>query len=276
MSSDLCRYYFIPCKDELQSYEDLQQHHQQQQQQPTIQLDHYNTLKNLNLNVNVNTYQSVGHYPDSSYSDGWHSPSPSSFRSSSPEYLNLTAREYDLHQPQIIVPEIVNTTTTIIKPPKKRAYTKKSTVKKSPQNVTVAAAAIMKSEVSDKNFNFDDSLSAIDDDDDVDDDDMLSSDEFISIDEFGSTSTMTPPSTSEAGMTGTTKKRRNKQVPPVVKKKRRLAANARERKRMQNLNNAFDKLRQYLPSLGNDRQLSKHETLQMAQTYITALCDLLD
>lgn len=71
------------------------------------------------------------------------------------------------------------------------------------------------------------------------------------------------------------KKRRGKMVPPVVKKKRRLAANARERRRMQNLNQAFDRLRQYLPSLGNDRQLSKHETLQMAQTYITALCDLL-
>ncbi|XP_053670126.1 protein atonal-like [Anopheles nili] len=70
-------------------------------------------------------------------------------------------------------------------------------------------------------------------------------------------------------------KRKRKQVPLQVKKKRRLAANARERKRMQSLNDAFDRLRQYLPSLGNDRQLSKHETLQMAQTYITALCDLL-
>lgn len=72
------------------------------------------------------------------------------------------------------------------------------------------------------------------------------------------------------------KKRRTKQIAPVIKKKRRLAANARERRRMQNLNEAFDRLRQYLPSLGNDRQLSKHETLQMAQTYISALCDLLE
>lgn len=80
----------------------------------------------------------------------------------------------------------------------------------------------------------------------------------------------------EVGVNGKIKKRRGKIVPPVVKKKRRLAANARERRRMQNLNTAFDRLRQYLPSLGNDRQLSKHETLQMAQTYITALCDLLN
>nr|SVF01447.1 atonal [Limnogonus franciscanus] len=66
-----------------------------------------------------------------------------------------------------------------------------------------------------------------------------------------------------------------KPVSPVVMKKRRLAANARERRRMQNLNKAFDRLRHVLPSLGNDRQLSKYETLQMAQTYINALYDLL-
>lgn len=65
-------------------------------------------------------------------------------------------------------------------------------------------------------------------------------------------------------------------VPPQVVKKRRLAANARERRRMQNLNKAFDRLRTYLPQLGQDRQLSKYETLQMAQSYITALYDLLE
>ena len=69
--------------------------------------------------------------------------------------------------------------------------------------------------------------------------------------------------------------RRGKYVSSTVVKKRRLAANARERRRMQNLNKAFDRLRTYLPSLGNDRQLSKYETLQMAQSYITALYDLL-
>ena len=45
---------------------------------------------------------------------------------------------------------------------------------------------------------------------------------------------------------------------------------------MEGLNQAFDRLRQFLPSLSNDQQLSKHETLQMAQTYITALYDLLE
>ncbi|ESO89173.1 hypothetical protein LOTGIDRAFT_70602, partial [Lottia gigantea] len=56
---------------------------------------------------------------------------------------------------------------------------------------------------------------------------------------------------------------------------RRLAANARERKRMESLNVAFDQLRAVVPSIGKDRQLSKYDTLQMAQTYIAALKDLL-
>lgn len=60
-----------------------------------------------------------------------------------------------------------------------------------------------------------------------------------------------------------------------VMRKRRLAANARERRRMNSLNDAFDRLRDVVPSLGNDRKLSKFETLQMAQTYIAALHELL-
>lgn len=70
-------------------------------------------------------------------------------------------------------------------------------------------------------------------------------------------------------------KRPLKEVAPQVMKKRRLAANARERRRMNNLNSAFDRLRDVVPALGNDRQLSKYETLQMAQSYITALWELL-
>ncbi|XP_058448959.1 neurogenic differentiation factor 1-like [Malaya genurostris] len=69
--------------------------------------------------------------------------------------------------------------------------------------------------------------------------------------------------------------KRRKLLPPVVRRKRRLAANTRERNRMRALNEAFDRLRLYLPRIGNDRQLSKHETLQMAQNYIAALSELL-
>lgn len=67
-----------------------------------------------------------------------------------------------------------------------------------------------------------------------------------------------------------------RQPSPTVVKKRRLAANARERRRMNGLNEAFDRLREVIPSIGSDHKLSKFETLQMAQTYIAALCDLLE
>ncbi|XP_053548263.1 transcription factor ATOH7 [Bombina bombina] len=53
--------------------------------------------------------------------------------------------------------------------------------------------------------------------------------------------------------------------------RRRLAANARERRRMQGLNTAFDSLRRVVPQWGEDKKLSKYETLQMALSYIMAL-----
>jgi len=55
------------------------------------------------------------------------------------------------------------------------------------------------------------------------------------------------------------------------RKRRRLAANARERRRMNGLNEAFDRLRGVVPAADDERKLSKFETLQMAQTYIMAL-----
>lgn len=68
---------------------------------------------------------------------------------------------------------------------------------------------------------------------------------------------------------------KKKKAPKDVMKKRRQAANARERRRMQSLNVAFDKLRNVVPGIGDDQQLSKYDTLQMAQTYIAALVDIL-
>ncbi|XP_025836853.1 transcription factor 21-like [Agrilus planipennis] len=68
---------------------------------------------------------------------------------------------------------------------------------------------------------------------------------------------------------------RDRPPSPSVVRKRRLAANARERRRMNGLNEAFDRLRQVIPSLDADHKLSKFETLQMAQTYIIALRELL-
>ncbi|XP_013402695.1 protein atonal homolog 7-A-like [Lingula anatina] len=59
-------------------------------------------------------------------------------------------------------------------------------------------------------------------------------------------------------------------------RKKREAANARERRRMHGLNSAFDQLRAVVPQIGGgEQQLSKYETLQMAQTYIQTLQELL-
>ena len=60
-------------------------------------------------------------------------------------------------------------------------------------------------------------------------------------------------------------------LPLHIRQKRRTAANARERKRMNNLNTAFEKLRGILPQQHRDRPLSKMEALQMAQSYIEEL-----
>ena len=59
-----------------------------------------------------------------------------------------------------------------------------------------------------------------------------------------------------------------------LRRKRRESANYRERRRMRRLNEAFDLLRQRLPSSAA-LPLSKQETLQMAVEYIMALKDLL-
>ncbi|KAK4316511.1 hypothetical protein Pmani_012333 [Petrolisthes manimaculis] len=74
---------------------------------------------------------------------------------------------------------------------------------------------------------------------------------------------------------GKCRRRPPKVVGRDVLKRRRLAANARERRRMNGLNDAFDRLREHIPALSGDQKLSKFETLQMAQTYISALVDLL-
>ena len=63
--------------------------------------------------------------------------------------------------------------------------------------------------------------------------------------------------------------------PFLACRQRRQAANARERKRMNGLNDAFDRLREVVPNLNPDQKLSKFETLQMAQTYIRALAKII-
>ncbi|XP_003374743.1 protein lin-32 [Trichinella spiralis] len=58
-------------------------------------------------------------------------------------------------------------------------------------------------------------------------------------------------------------------------RRRRLAANERERRRMNSLNGAFDNLRNVLPSIESGKNLSKIETLLMAQEYIRVLQELI-
>ena len=67
---------------------------------------------------------------------------------------------------------------------------------------------------------------------------------------------------------------------PAGIRKRRRDANNRERKRMNGLNEAFERLREAVPGSGSEagggaKKLSKMETLQMAQLYIRHLATLL-
>ncbi|TKR79801.1 hypothetical protein L596_013968 [Steinernema carpocapsae] len=70
--------------------------------------------------------------------------------------------------------------------------------------------------------------------------------------------------------------RRYKTPSPQILRLRRQAANARERKRMNMLNDAFDALRDHIPEIDKGRRLSKMETLMMAHYYIQELVSLLE
>lgn len=56
----------------------------------------------------------------------------------------------------------------------------------------------------------------------------------------------------------------------------RQAANMRERRRMQSINDAFEGLRIQLPTLPYEKKISKVDTLKMAIAYINFLTDLLN
>ncbi|XP_026465043.1 pancreas transcription factor 1 subunit alpha-like [Ctenocephalides felis] len=54
----------------------------------------------------------------------------------------------------------------------------------------------------------------------------------------------------------------------------RQAANLRERKRMQSINEAFEGLRAHVPTLPYEKRLSKVDTLRLAIGYINFLAEL--
>ncbi|XP_074950269.1 helix-loop-helix protein 13-like [Phalacrocorax aristotelis] len=55
----------------------------------------------------------------------------------------------------------------------------------------------------------------------------------------------------------------------------RHAANLRERKRMLNINSAFDQLRRHVPTFPYEKRLSKIDTLRLAIAYIALLGEIL-
>ncbi|NWZ37774.1 FER3L protein, partial [Brachypodius atriceps] len=62
----------------------------------------------------------------------------------------------------------------------------------------------------------------------------------------------------------------------VITYAQRQAANVRERKRMFNLNEAFDQLRKKVPTFAYEKRLSRIETLRLAIVYISFMTELLD
>ncbi|CRK86232.1 CLUMA_CG000234, isoform A [Clunio marinus] len=78
-------------------------------------------------------------------------------------------------------------------------------------------------------------------------------------------------SSSNPSNTATTKKTRRR----VASMAQRRAANIRERRRMFNLNEAFDKLRRKVPTFAYEKRLSRIETLRLAITYIQFMTELL-
>lgn len=71
---------------------------------------------------------------------------------------------------------------------------------------------------------------------------------------------------------GLATKPRRRRVITVVQ---RQAANVRERRRMFSLNEAFDELRQKVPTFAYEKRLSRIDTLRLAIVYISFMTDLL-
>lgn len=70
------------------------------------------------------------------------------------------------------------------------------------------------------------------------------------------------------------RKRRSQSRCPQLQIQQRQAANMRERRRMQSINDAFEGLRAHIPTLPYEKRLSKVDTLKLAIGYISFLGDL--
>lgn len=78
-----------------------------------------------------------------------------------------------------------------------------------------------------------------------------------------------PSASSTSGLSGTSGGSHGKKRKRVATVAQRRAANIRERRRMFNLNEAFDKLRRKVPTFAYEKRLSRIETLRLAITYIS-------
>lgn len=83
-------------------------------------------------------------------------------------------------------------------------------------------------------------------------------------------SNITPSTTTSTPATKTSRPRRR-----IATIAQRRAANIRERRRMFNLNSAFDRLRKKVPTFAYEKRLSRIDTLRLAMTYIRFMTELL-
>lgn len=72
-----------------------------------------------------------------------------------------------------------------------------------------------------------------------------------------------------------TLKRKRRRKSPTQQIVQRHAANLRERKRMQSINEAFEGLRHHIPTLPYEKRLSKVDTLRLAIGYIGFLTEMI-
>ena len=75
---------------------------------------------------------------------------------------------------------------------------------------------------------------------------------------------------------GKTVRRRRKPKCPTQQVRQRQAANLRERKRMSSINDAFEGLREHIPTLPYEKRLSKVDTLRLAIGYINFLAEMIE
>lgn len=91
-----------------------------------------------------------------------------------------------------------------------------------------------------------------------------------------SSSSSPSPSSGDTDSTSLVKQRRRKRRCPQQQIQQRQAANLRERKRMQSINEAFEGLRAHIPTLPYEKRLSKVDTLRLAIGYISFLTELVE